>query len=69
MFISQLTSKSGFGELHFGEKLLTAVDATKEGGHSFLHDRSNQEIYRVYKSLPNCFQNISSWCPYQPAVQ
>ena len=35
MFISQLTSTSGFGELHFGEKLLTAVGATKEGGHSF----------------------------------
>ena len=35
MFFSQLTSTSGFGELHFGEKLLTAVGATKEGGHSF----------------------------------
>ena len=35
MFISQLTSTSDFGELHFGEKLLTAASATKKGGHSF----------------------------------
>ena len=31
MFISQLTSTSGFGELHFLRELLTAVGATKEG--------------------------------------
>ena len=35
MFISQLTSTSGFGELHFEEKLFIAVGSTKEGGHSF----------------------------------
>jgi len=36
MFISQLTSASAFGELHFGDKLFTAaVSATKERGHSF----------------------------------
>ena len=35
MLISQLTSTSAFGELHFGKKLFTAEGATKERGHSF----------------------------------
>ena len=54
MFISQLTSTSGFGELHFGEKLLTAVGATKEGGHSFLHDGTNWDTFHTYRVCVLC---------------
>ena len=35
MFISQLNSTFGFGELYFEEKLFTPIGATKEGGRSF----------------------------------
>ena len=71
MFISQLTSTSGFGELHFGEKMLTTVCATKEGGHSFCKTGQIGKLFThiFCKGLQNCFQNISSWCPCQPAVQ
>ena len=71
MFISQLTSTSGFDELHFGEKLFTALGATKERG-IFLHDRTNWDTFytnSVCKNLPNSYQNISFWFPYQLAGQ
>ena len=70
MFISQLTSTSAFGELHFGEKLFTAVCATKERGYSFCMTGqigilfTHIEFVKIYQT----FQNIS-WFPYQPASQ
>ena len=51
MLISQLTSTSGFGELHFGEKLLTAVGATKEGGHSFCMTGQIGKGSRLFSAL------------------
>ena len=35
MFVSHLTSTSGFGELNFLKELLTAVGVTKEADHFF----------------------------------
>ena len=35
MFINQLTSSFAFNELYFGEKLFTALSATKEKDHYF----------------------------------
>ena len=61
MFISQLTSTSAFSELYFGEKLFTAVSATKERGHSFCTTgqigilftyiefvKINQSVFRIF---------------------
>ena len=61
MFISQLTSTSAFSELHFGEKLFTAVGATKERGHSLCMTGqigilfTNIEFIKIYETVFKVF--------------